>query len=100
MTKYLPYTEKEYMTLLRISLRDYEAKIGDVTEEEREALYKWVADGNSPYNNPNWLYDENGCIMDYIQGCRIGEDIWNNTDNCRLWESEEESDILDDDTPF
>jgi len=77
MTQYLPYTKKEYMAILRKDLREYEAKIGDVTAEERKDLRKWVADGHSPYENPCLFCDDDGYVMDFITAVRIWEDMSN-----------------------
>jgi hypothetical protein len=46
--------------------------VNDVTEEEKRDLIEWVAAGNSVYDNPYSLYDDSGCPMDFINGCRIG----------------------------
>lgn len=81
MTQYSQYTEKEYKALQRMELRAYEADIDDMTVDERKNLRKWVADGNSVHDNPFELYKESGCLMDYIEGCRIGEDMLNNPDD-------------------
>ena len=81
MTQYLPYTKKEFKALLRMELRTYEAAIDDMTADERKNLRKWVADGNSVHDNPFELYEESGCLMDYIEGYRIGEDMLNNPDD-------------------
>jgi hypothetical protein len=86
------------MALLRKELSEYEAGNCDMTEEERNALHKWVADGNSPNDNPYTLYDGDGYIMDYLQACRIGADMMNNPDDY-YWGSEVEQDGLGDETP-
>jgi hypothetical protein len=62
-------------------LREYEAAIGDMTPEERDELRKWAADGHSPYDNPCFLYGEDGRIMDFITAIRIDEDMMNNPED-------------------
>ena len=61
-------------------LKEYEAGIDSITAEERRELHKWIADGNSPYDNPCLLYEEDGCLMDYISAIRINDDMLNNPD--------------------
>jgi hypothetical protein len=52
--------------------------IGDITEDERRSFRAWLAAGNRIYDNPYSLYDESGRPMDFISGCRIGADMWEN----------------------
>jgi hypothetical protein len=59
-------------------LREYVRKIRRITELERRELYKWVADGNSVYSNPNYIYGEDGGIMDFISAFRVETDMSNN----------------------
>jgi hypothetical protein len=56
-------------------LETYLLTVGDIDESERHGLEEWFAGGNSVYDNPYSLYDESGCPMDYINGCRIGMQI-------------------------
>jgi hypothetical protein len=49
----------------------YLLTVHDVTEEEKRDLMEWVATGNSAYDNPYSLYDDSGCLMDFINGRRI-----------------------------
>lgn len=46
-----------------------------MTPDERAALCKWVAQGNSPYANPACIADENGREMDFISGLRALDDL-------------------------
>jgi hypothetical protein len=52
----------------------YLLTINDVTENEKHDLNKWVADGNSVYDNPCLYCDTNGSPMDYISAMRILDD--------------------------
>ena len=47
----------------------------DATPCEKDSLLQWVEAGESPWNNPYFLYDETGYPMDYIEGCRIGKEM-------------------------
>ena len=53
----------------------YLQTIDDITQYEMDALEEWLADGNSVYDNPFSIYEENGRLMDFINGCRIGFDM-------------------------
>jgi len=101
MTQYLPYTKKEYMALLHRELKEYEAELDDLTAEEREDLHKWVADGNSPYNNGWYICCEYGHPMDYIAAERVIEDMRLNPESYGIsLEREICDDVSDDDIPF
>ena len=60
--------------LLRREYWEYAEKTA-MTPDERAALCKWVAQGNSPYANPACIADENGCEMDFISGLRALDDL-------------------------
>lgn len=49
-----------------------------MTEEERRKLEKWVASGNSPYDNGCYVYGENGWPLDFVSAMRTveGEMEW------------------------
>ena len=83
----------------RRELIEYEASISDMSEPEREELRDWVIDGHSPYDNPYSLYDENGYLMDYISGCRIGDDMCKNPEKYSQGVGLDPVDA-DDDMPF
>jgi len=70
-------------------IKGYVAAIGKITAAERKELKKWVADGNRVCDNPWFIYDENGFMMDFISACRINEDMiinpdayWGDSKNC------------------
>ena len=75
------YTKRDINALYHEELREYEAKIGDMSADEQKDLRKWVADGHSPYENPCLFCDGDGYVMDYIQALRIWEDMANNPDD-------------------
>lgn len=65
--------EAEKKDFLKKRLREYKAAT-EMTKEEQKELEKWVADGHDPFDNPWYIYGENGWPMDYIQALR--EDMW------------------------
>ena len=94
-------TKNDRLVLLRDSLMEYEATIGGMTVQELVKLRQWVADGNSPYDNPCFLYGDNGVIMDYITAIRINEDMCLNPDDYFPSPGQELCpDDEDDDLPF
>jgi hypothetical protein len=50
----------------------YLLTVNGITEDEKHDLWEWVAAGNSVYDNPYSLFNDSGCPMDFINGCRIG----------------------------
>lgn len=62
---------REYLTLEYNRYAENTA----MTDDEDEALRKWIAEGNSPYSNPSLIADERGMIMDFISGRKITEDM-------------------------
>ena len=65
------YSKKEIKNELRKQLKQYEVAVGDITPKERKALRKWVADGNSVYDNPYWLAGEDGNSLCFIAAIRL-----------------------------
>lgn len=53
-------------------LDEYETACA-MTKSERQELYQWVAEENSPYDNPSLIYGENGKPMDDISTLREEE---------------------------
>ena len=68
--------QNEIREYLRGKLNDYMSIVGNLTPEEKKDLRKWVADGNSVYDNPCLLYGEDGHPMDYITAIRIDADMY------------------------
>lgn len=56
-------------------LKEYKKEI-KMTPEERRELEKWVASGNSPYDNGDYAYGENGRPLDFVSAIRaVDEEI-------------------------
>jgi len=87
------------MRYLKNELKEYKQNIGKISADERKELHEWVADGNSVYSNPYYLYGENGHLMDYIEACRINEDMWKNPQNYK-YGTGCESEMSDSEEPF
>ena len=51
-------------------LKKYEKEMA-MTSDERKELHKWVARGNSPYDNGDYIYGENGWPMDFVSALRF-----------------------------
>lgn len=63
------------MTASRLEeLSKYE-EITEMTEDERTALRKWVAEGNSVHENSSMGYHENGEPLDFLDVYRYEEEI-------------------------
>ena len=54
------------------AVETYLLTVSDVTEDERRDLMEWAAAGYSVYDNPYLIYNDSGCPMDFINGCRMG----------------------------
>lgn len=55
-------------------------KYDDCSKEELLALRHWVAEGNSPYDNPDGLYNEAGLTCDFIAASRILDEAFDEID--------------------
>lgn len=62
-------------------LKEYEDMLCSMTLDEKEELREWMAHGKSVNSNPCMLYDEKGCLTDFIAAIRIEEDMCNNPDD-------------------
>ena len=50
----------------------------DISKDELKAVRHWVADGNSPFKNPDFIYDAHGgTIADFITASRILDEAFN-----------------------
>ena len=67
--------DKDRKYFLRRQLKEYEATIGTLTEDERKELHEWVATGNSVHDNPYYIYGEDGYPMDYINANRYDKEL-------------------------
>lgn len=59
--------------LSRPDVQRYLSQFPDVTPTEKAELLKWIKAGNSPYSNDEFVYDDAGCPMDYINAMRFWE---------------------------
>ena len=94
----IKYSTKELQRIRRKELKQYEATIGPLTPEERKELHAWVSRGRSVYDNPDYLYTENGYPFDFITAIRIAEDMIANPEDYRGGPDESYSE--GDETPF
>jgi len=56
-------------------LKEYEMTFTDMTREEKHLLHMWVRNGNSPYDNGDYVCDDSGYPMDYVSTLRFWADI-------------------------
>jgi hypothetical protein len=56
-------------------LKEYEKTFTDMTREEKHLLHMWVRNGNSPYDNGDYVCDDSGYPMDYVSTLRFWADI-------------------------
>jgi len=76
----------------------YLLTVGDITDDEKRDLREWVASGKSVYDNPHSLYNDSGCPMDFINGCRLGIEM--DEDLSHFTEIEPNDIDWDDELPF
>ena len=60
--------------LLRRKAAEY-LKNNDMMPLERQELLAWIKDGNSVYDNPWLLYEEQGYLMDYLTAMRAEKEL-------------------------
>ena len=46
-------------------------------DDEKLELRPWISMGNSPFKNPDEMYDENGLVADFITASRLIDDALN-----------------------
>ena len=59
----------------------------DCSKEELLALRHWVSEGNSPYENPDGIYNEAGMTCDFIAASRIIDAAFDEIDNICIFRS-------------
>lgn len=64
----------EVREVLKEQLRKYKKNM-TMTKEELHELESWVAAGNSPFNNGDFIYEENGWPMDFVSAMRFVRDM-------------------------
>ena len=60
--------------LLRREAAQYKATMA-MSQTERQELADWIKGGNSVYNNPWYIADEQGRPMDYVSAMRAVGDL-------------------------
>ena len=65
----------ECQEILIKELMDYEKSFKDMTREERHLLHMWVRKGNSPYDNGDYVCDDNCQPMDFVNTLRFWADM-------------------------
>ena len=68
-------------------IKTYE-KTNPLTEDERQALYEWVKDGNDIFDNGSYACDEYGRPLEFIEDYRNWEWIREETKNMNERECE------------
>lgn len=81
----------ERKAYLRKEMKEY-LSTRNATPEEKRELRAWVNKGNSVYDNPWYIYGENGCPMDYLAAAeadeerceqmKAGEIVWPELKDC------------------
>ena len=65
----------EHQEILIKLLKEYEHNFTNMTREERHLLHMWVRNGNSPYDNGDYVCDDNCRPMDFVNTLRFWEDM-------------------------
>ena len=73
--------KKQLKSILHKYLKEYLRSVEPLSEDEKIELYEWVAAGKSVKSNPYFICDESGWPMDFINGIRIGADMFENPSN-------------------
>lgn len=68
--KFYKNVSPEAQKILTKQLKQYEREV-KMNSKERQELHEWVAEGNSPYDNGNLIYVENGWPLDFITAMRL-----------------------------
>ena len=55
-------------------MRRYLKQFPDATPEEKKSLRSWVRSGHSPYENGDYIANDSGGPMDFINALRFLED--------------------------
>ena len=73
--KFDNHVTPECQKILLKQLKEYEQSFHDMTHEERHLLHMWVRKGNSPYENGDYVCDDNCRPMDFVNTLRFWEDM-------------------------
>jgi hypothetical protein len=71
-------TDYELRTLLGSELETvtrYIETFNDMAADEKDGLREWMANGRSVNSNGNYIYAENGCLLDFIEAGRVEADM-------------------------
>ena len=66
--------EAEQQRALKREMQFYLKQFPDATPEEKRALRRWVNSGRSPYENGDYVVNDDGGPMDFIHALRFLED--------------------------
>ena len=66
--------EREYRNKCRREMSPYLKQFPDATPEEKLELRRWVRSGHSPYENGDFISNDSGGPMDFINARRFLED--------------------------
>ena len=61
---------------VRHEAREFLKRYPDATPDEIAALYEWMRDGNSPYENGDGVCDDNCYPMDFIGTMRFWDSMY------------------------
>ena len=62
--------------LSRPGVQKYLAAYPDITKEEKKELLAWIKDGNTPYSNDRYVFDESDHLLDFIGAIRAENEYW------------------------
>ena len=65
----------EWQEMLLKQLKEYERGFKDMTRKERHLLHMWVRKGNSPYENGDYVCDDNCRPMDFVSTLRFWKEM-------------------------
>lgn len=86
----------------RIHLTDTKKFFKDlqVTNDELDALNKWIKEGYSFYMNPLHIHAENGDVLNYIEGIRVMDSMYQDYSDYTFEENVPSDHRQDDEFPF
>ena len=61
---------------VRREARVFLKRYPDATSDEIDALYEWMQDGHSPYENGDGVYDDSCRTMDFINTLRFWDSMY------------------------
>lgn len=85
------HVTQEVRIFLLEQLKAYEANT-PMNKEEHKVLHDWVANGRSPYDNGDYIYEDNRFPLDFISALRAEKELWDWFDS--LLEEEKEAEWM------